>query len=113
MMDAYAPARKLIDRNVPIALATDLNPNCWTENMQFMIQLACLKMKMTPAEAITGATYNAACALNLQNQIGSIEPKKQADIIILDIENHRMLPYHFGINLVDTVIKKGEIMGQI
>jgi imidazolonepropionase len=112
MMDAYAPARKLINGNVPIALATDLNPNCWTENMQFIIQLACLKMKMTPAEAITAATYNAACALNLQNKIGSIEPQKQADIIILDIENHQMLPYHFGINLVETVIKKGEIIGE-
>ena len=110
MMDSYAPAQKLIQGNVPVALATDLNPNCWTENMQFMIQLACLKMKMTPAEAITAATYNAACALNLQHKIGSIEAQKQADILILSIENHKMLPYHFGVNLVETVIKNGKII---
>jgi imidazolonepropionase len=110
MMDAYAPAQKLLNGNVPVALATDLNPNCWTENMQFMVQLACLKMKMTPAEAITAATYNAACALDLHNQVGSIEPQKQADILILNIENHKMLPYHFGVNLVESVIKKGQLI---
>ncbi|MCK5261645.1 MAG: imidazolonepropionase, partial [Thermoplasmatales archaeon] len=63
MQQTYAPARKMIELGVPVALATDLNPNCWTENMQFIIQLACLNMKMTPAEAITAATFNAACAL--------------------------------------------------
>ena len=109
MMQKYAPARKIITGNVPIALATDLNPNCWTENMQFMIQLACFNMKMTPAEAITAATFNAACAINRQHQVGSIEPSKQADIIILNCNNHMMLPYHFGINLVEMVIKKGKI----
>ncbi|MBU1941191.1 MAG: imidazolonepropionase [Candidatus Thermoplasmatota archaeon] len=110
MMKKYAPARKLIAGQVPIALATDLNPNCWTENMQFMIQLACFAMKMTPAEAITAATFNAACAINRQHQVGSLEPFKQADIIILNCKNHMMLPYHFGINLVGMVIKKGKIV---
>lgn len=110
MMDEYAPAQKIIQGNVPVALATDLNPNCWTENMQFMIQLACLKMKMTPAEAITAATFNAACAIDQQQNIGSIEKGKQADILILNIKNHQMLPYHFGINHVETVIKHGKIL---
>ncbi len=110
MINEYAPAQKIIQGNVPVALATDLNPNCWTENMQFMIQLACLKMQMTPAEAITAATFNAACAINQHNNIGSIEKGKQADIIILNIKNHQMLPYHFGINHVETVIKNGRIM---
>jgi imidazolonepropionase len=107
MIKEYASARKIIDLGVPVALATDLNPNCWTENMQFIIQLACLNMKMTPAEAICSSTYNSACAIGLNEKIGSIEKGKQADIIILDCPNHKFIPYHFGINLVETVIKKG------
>jgi imidazolonepropionase len=107
MMEKYAPARKIIDLGVPVALATDLNPNCWIENMQFIIQLACLNMKMTPAEAICAATFNAACAIGLNDTIGSLEKGKQADVIILDIPNHKFLPYRYGVNLVETVIKKG------
>ena len=110
MQDTYAPARKMIKLGVPVALATDLNPNCWTENMQFIIQLACLNMKMTPAEAITAATFNAACALELNDTIGSLEKGKQANIIILDCPNHKFIPYHFGVNLVKTVIKNGRIV---
>ena len=110
MQKNYAPARKIMDLGVPVALATDLNPNCWNENMQFIIQLGCLKMKMTPAEALTASTFNAACALELNDKIGSIEKNKQADIIILDCPSYKFIPYHFGINLVETVIKKGEIV---
>jgi imidazolonepropionase len=76
MMKNYAPARKMIDSGVPIALATDLNPNCYVENMQFIIQLACFNMKMTPAEAICASTFNAACAIDRQDKIGSIEKGK-------------------------------------
>jgi imidazolonepropionase len=107
MQQNYAPARKMIDLGVAVALATDLNPNCWTENMQFMIQLACLNMKMTPEEAITAGTFNAACSIGKQNLVGSLEKGKQADIVVLNCPNHQFLPYHFGGNLVDTVIKKG------
>jgi len=107
MMKDYVNSRKMIDLGIPLALASDLNPNCWIENMQFIIQLACLNMKMTPAEAITAATFNAACAIGLNDEIGSLEKGKQADIIILDIPNHKFLTYHYGTNLVDTVIKKG------
>jgi imidazolonepropionase len=110
MMKDYVNARKMIDLGIPVALATDLNPNCWIENMQFIIQLACLNMKMTPAEAITAATFNAACAIGLNDKIGSIEKGKQADILILDIPNHKFLPYHYGTNLVNTVIKKGTLV---
>ena len=109
MMKEYAPARKMIDFGIPVALATDLNPNCWIENMQFIIQLACLNMKMKPAEAITAATYNAACAIGLNDTVGSLEKEKQADIIILKCPNYKFIPYHFGINLVETVIKKGTV----
>lgn len=107
MMQKYAEARKIIDVGIPVALATDLNPNCWTENMQFIIQLACLNMKMTPAEAITASTFNAACAINMNDLIGSLEIGKQADLIILDCPTHDFIPYHFSVNLVEAVIKKG------
>jgi imidazolonepropionase len=110
MMQRYAPARKIIDSGVPVALATDLNPNCWTENMQFMIQLACVSMRMTPAEAITAATYNAACAIGMQSLVGSLEAGKQADLLVMDCPNHQFLPYHFGVNLVQTVVKKGRVL---
>ncbi len=110
MMSEYASARDMIDRGVPIALATDLNPNCWIENMQFIMQLACVKMNMTPAEALTAATFNAACALGGQDNIGSLEQGKQADVLILDCPSHKFIPYRVGVNLVDTVIKKGKML---
>lgn len=110
MQDNYAPARKMIESGVPIALATDLNPNCWVENMQFMIQLGCFNMKMTPAEAVTAATFNAACAIGVNDTVGSLEKGKKADVIILDCPNHKSIPYHFGVNLVETVIKNGKII---
>jgi len=110
MQDNYAPARKMIDSGVPIALATDLNPNCYVETMQFMIQLGCFNMKMTSAEAVTAATFNAACAIGLNDTVGSLEKGKKADVIILDFPNHKGIPYHFGVNLVDTVIKNGRII---
>jgi imidazolonepropionase len=109
MMKEYADARNMIDMGIPIALATDLNPNCWVESMQFIIQLGCFNMRMTPAEAITASTFNAACAIELNDKLGSLEKGKQADLIVMDIPNHLFIPYHFGINLVKTVIKKGSI----
>lgn len=110
MMKEYAPARKMIDIGVPLALATDLNPNCYVENMQFMMQLGCFNMKMNPAEALTAATYNAACAIHREGKIGSLEVGKQADVLLLSLPNYKMIPYHFGINHVSTVIKNGMIV---
>ncbi len=110
MLKDYARARKMIDSGVAVALATDLNPNCYVENMQFIIQLACFNMKMTPAEAITASTFNAACAIKKNDVVGSLEKGKQADIIILDVPNHLFIPYHFGVNHVEKVIKKGCIL---
>jgi imidazolonepropionase len=109
MQQQYAPARKMINLGVPIALATDLNPNCWTENLQFIIQLACYQMRMTPGEAITAATYNAACAIGKNTLVGSLESGKQADLVILDCPSHLHIPYHFGVNHVQTVIKRGRM----
>ena len=110
MLKDYAPARKMIEMGIPIALATDLNPNCWTESMQMIIALACYHMKLSPAEALTAATINAACAIERQNVIGSIEVGKKADIIVFDVPNHNFLPYQFGVNLVSKVIKNGEVV---
>ena len=110
MMKEYANARKMIDIGIPIALATDLNPNCYIENMQFIIQLACFNMKMTPAESICASTFNSACAIGMNDTIGSIEKGKQADVIILDCNNHLKLPYHSGINLIKHVIKSGKVL---
>jgi imidazolonepropionase len=112
MLNEYANARSMISHGVAVALATDLNPNCYTENMQLMIQLACFNMKMTPAEAVTAASFNAACAIGRQDRIGSLEVGKQADVLILDCPSHLFLGYHFGVNLVDTVIKKGKVVVQ-
>ncbi|MBU7032788.1 MAG: imidazolonepropionase [Theionarchaea archaeon] len=103
---AYPDARKMIDEGIPVALATDYNPNCLTESMQMIISLACMKLKMTQAEAICASTINAAYSLDKSDR-GSIEVGKQADILIMDIPSYKHLGYHFGVNLVDTVIKKG------
>ena len=110
MLDDYAPARKIIDYGVPVAIATDLNPNCWTESMQMVIGLACYMMRLTPSEALTAATINGACALDRQDEIGSLEVGKKADLIVFDIPNHQFIPYHFGVNLVSKVIKNGKIV---
>ena len=110
MEPCYAPARKMISQGLRVALATDLNPNCWTESMQFVIQLACYMMHMTPQEAITAATHNAAYALGISDTVGTIEPGKKADIVLLNCPSHIFLPYHFGVNLVSHVIKNGELI---
>jgi len=110
MLKEYAPARKMIDMDIPIALATDLNPNCWTESMQIIIALACYMMKMNPAEALTASTLNAACAIDEQHRIGSLEVGKDADLNIFSIPNHHFLAYQFGVNLISKVIKKGKIV---
>ncbi|MFX1568286.1 MAG: imidazolonepropionase [Promethearchaeota archaeon] len=110
MLKDYAPARKMIDLGVPIALATDLNPNCWTESMQMIIALACYNMRLSPAEALTAATINSACAIQRQDEVGSLEVGKKADLVVFDVPNHDFLPYHFGVNLALKVIKNGKIV---
>ena len=107
----YQPARVLIENNIPVALATDFNPgSCMTENMQMVMSLASLKLKMSAEEIINAVTINAAHALFLQDKLGSIEPGKQADLLIFDFDSYKDLLYHFGINQLQTVIKKGKII---
>jgi imidazolonepropionase len=107
----YAPARRLIEAGVRVALATDFNPGSSpTPSMQMALSIACTQMKMTPAEAITAATLNAAYSLNRGSLAGSIETGKAADLVIYDCQNYRQIPYLFGINHALTVIKRGRVV---
>jgi imidazolonepropionase len=107
----YAPARRLIDAGVPVALATDCNPgSCMTENLPLIGTLACTQMKMLPAEVIAALTLNAAAALGRADRIGSLEVGKQADLVICDAADYRDVFYHFGFNPVRTVIKSGRVV---
>jgi imidazolonepropionase len=109
--DNYPSARKMIERGLPVALATDFNPgSSFTESMPVILSLACFRMKLTPAEAITSATINSAYAIDKGDIIGSLESGKKADIVIWDVKNYKELPYHYGVNLVDKIIKNGEII---
>ena len=110
MSGRYANARKMIDYGLPVALGTDFNPSCWAESQQLVISFACHFMKMTPAEAITAATINAAHAIGRAKEVGSIEVGKKADIIVLNAPNHLFLGYRFSVNLVDKVIKNGRLV---
>jgi len=104
---SFPPARKLIDSGVAVALATDYNPGTApTPSMPFVLSAACTHMKMSPAEAITAATYNGACALHLQSRKGSLEPGKDADIAIFDAKDYRELAYWFGVSrCCDTILR--------
>ncbi len=109
-LQEYSPALDILKADGLLALASDLNPGtAWCGNMQFVIALACRYMKLTPAQAVAAATINAAMAINKSHQIGSLEVGKQADLIILSVDDYRQLAYRFGVNLVRTVIKKGRI----
>jgi len=106
----YTPAQAILDAGGLLAIATDLNPGtAWCESMQFAIALACRYMRLTPAQAIAAATINAAAAIGRAGRIGSLEPGKQADLLILNVTDYRHLGYRFGTNLVRTVIKKGQV----
>jgi len=109
-LNDYSPAQKMLDAGCTLALATDCNPGtAWNESMQFVIALACRAMKLTPAQAIAAATINAAQALRMADRVGSLEPGKQADLLVLSVPDYRHLGYRFGTNLVKQVIKKGRV----
>jgi imidazolonepropionase len=106
----YTPCLSLVKAGAILALATDCNPGtAWNESMQFVIALACRAMKLTPAQAIAAATINAAHAIRRADRIGSLEPGKQADLLVLDVADYRQLGYRFGTNLVRTVVKRGQV----
>jgi imidazolonepropionase len=106
----YTPAKDIFQAGGLLAIASDINPGtAWCESMQFVIALACRYLKLTPAQAVAAATINAAAAIRRENEIGSLEPGKQADLLLLSVPDYRQLAYRFGGNLVETIIKKGKV----
>jgi len=107
----FAPARKMVDAGVPVALATDCNPgSSMTESMQIILALASMVMRMTPEEALVAATVNSACALRAESVLGSLAPGKQCDLVVWEVDDYRAIPYHYGVNLVEAVVKRGEVV---
>ncbi len=105
----YTPAMEILKADGLLAIATDINPGtAWCESMQFAAALACRYMKLTPNQAIAAATINAAAAIGMEGIVGSLEPGKQADLLIMDIPDYRHIGYRFGTNLVGSVVKKGQ-----
>ncbi len=108
---AFAPARDMVKAGVPVAMATDFNPgSCPCLNMQFVINLGCLKYRLTPEEVLTAVTLNGAAAIDMADKVGSVEPGKQADLVIWDAPDLDYICYRIGSNLVRTVIKNGVIV---
>jgi len=110
-MKQCPPARRMLERGVSVALATDFNPgSSMTESLPLIMTMGCTLFRMTPQEVIKAVTIHAARSLDREKRIGSFEVGKQADILIFDIPNHKYLPYHFGVDHVELVIKKGQIV---
>ena len=109
--DHYAPARKMIQQGVKVALATDYNPgSSFTQNMNLILSIACTQMKLTPAETIWAATIRSAEAIHREKETGSLEVGKKADIVLHDVPNYQYIPYHYGMNHVTMVIRHGEVI---
>ncbi len=107
----FAPARDMVNAGVAVAMATDFNPgSCPCLNLQFVINLGCLKYRLTPEEVLTAVTLNAAAAIDLADKVGSVEPGKQADLVIWDAPDLDYICYRVGSNLTRGVIKKGVIV---
>ena len=110
-MKRYPPAREMIEEGVAVSLATDLNPgSSMTESLPLIMTMGCTMFKMSPKEVIQGTTIHAARSMGRQREIGSLEAGKQADLLLLDIPNYRYLPYHFGVDHAELVIKKGKVV---
>ena len=107
----FAPARDMVKAGVPVAMATDFNPgSCPCLNLQFVINLGCLKYKLTPDEVLTAVTLNGAAAIDMADKVGSVEVGKQGDLVIWDAPDLDYICYRVGSNLADTVIKRGVIV---
>ena len=111
LREPYAPARKFIEAGAAVALATDLNPgSCFSGSIPLTIALACIYMNMSIEETITALTLNGAAACGLADKTGSLEPGKYGDVIILNFDTYRSLPYYVGMNCVRTVIHNGRVV---
>ncbi|RPJ01383.1 MAG: imidazolonepropionase, partial [Deltaproteobacteria bacterium] len=112
-MKKYPPAREMIEKGVPVSLATDLNPgSSMTESLPLMMTMGCTLYKMLPREVIRATTIHAAKSMGKGDQTGTLEPGKRADLLVLDAPNYRYLPYHFGVDHAEIVIKKGKVVYQ-
>jgi imidazolonepropionase len=112
-MKKYPPAREMIEGGVAVSLGTDLNPgSSMTESLPLILTMGCTMFKMTPKEVIKAATVHAGRSMGREKEIGSLESGKQADLLLLDIPNYRCLPYHFGVDHTECVIKSGKIVYQ-
>ncbi|QFF97692.1 imidazolonepropionase [Psychrobacillus glaciei] len=108
LRETAARGRAMIDAGVPVAISTDCNPGSSpTTSMPLVMNLACISMRLTPAESLCAATYNAACAIQMEDKVGSLEVGKQADIVLWNVRNYQELQYLFGVNHVKCVWKKG------
>jgi imidazolonepropionase len=111
MKDHAAPGRRFIDAGIPVALGTDFNPGTSpTPNLQLVLSLACLELRLTPTEALVAATVNAAHAIGLGDEVGSLEPGRQADLVVWRVASAAQIPYFPGADLVDVVIKRGRVV---
>jgi imidazolonepropionase len=111
LKSAYAPARRMIDQNLAVAIASDFNPgSCMSYSMPMMMTIACTQMKMTPEEALSSATLNGAAALGLSSTHGSVEAGKAADLLIADVPDYRFLAYHYGSNHIRRTVKNGTLL---
>ena len=105
----FARARAMIEQGVPVALATDLNPgSCFCESMPFVFSLAVMGMNLTPEEALVGSTLNSAWAIGMEKEVGSLEPGKLADLVVLDGDTPATLAYATGVRPIRSVWKMGE-----
>jgi imidazolonepropionase len=110
-MKKVPPVREMIEKGVRISIATDLNPgSSMTESLTLMMTMGCTMFKMTPKEVIQATTLHAAKSMGREKEIGSLEVGKQGDVLLLNIPNYRYLPYHFGVDHVEWVIKKGKVV---
>ena len=108
----FAPARSMIEAGVAVAMASDFNPgSCPSLNLQLVMNLGCLKYRLTPEEVLTAVTLNGAAAINRAEVLGSLEPGKQGDLVIWDAEDLNYICYRMGSNLVKAVVKKGRLLG--
>lgn len=107
----FAPARQMVEAGVPVAVASDFNPGSTPNlSLQLAMNIACYRYRLTPEEVLTAATLNAAAAIGKAEQVGTLEPGKQADLLIWDADNLNFIFYRYGNNLVKTVIKKGKVV---
>ena len=108
--EAYADPEQFHEEGAPVALATDLNPNCYSQSMGFAVALACNGMRMAPADALLGATRRAADAIDREDGTGTLREGTAADLVVVDGPSHVHVPYNFGVNSAETVLKDGEIV---